>query len=159
LLRNRRRPTQSPEHDNILKAREHICGTAKQVQHAPHLRVCHLSAAHSHPHLKGCELDYDPIPDVYVLLLVRCAGTYYCTLCCGAAERDSFEVLNSRKLNNIRPHEIRVPGKRSDQRQKGCCHSCAARFLLNDLVDASPLLVGPRHLRIVGCHLCSPIVR
>ena len=44
------------------------------------------------------------------------------------------------------------------QRQEGRRHACALRFLLNDPVDTSPLLVRPRHLRIALCHLSAPVL-
>ena len=50
------------------------------------------------------------------------------------------------------------PGERSDQRQESFRHACAARFLMDHLVDARPLLVGPWQLRVVCCHV-SPWVR
>jgi hypothetical protein len=55
------------------------------------------------------------------------------------------------------PHEIRAWRKGAHERQKGRGDARAACFLLNNLLDTSPLLVCPRHVRIFLRHVGAPV--
>ena len=48
-------------------------------------------------------------------------------------------------------------GRGPDNGRKDAATRARARFFLNDLIDASPLLVRPRNLRVVW-HLGTPVL-
>jgi hypothetical protein len=109
-----------------------------------------------HFHFKRCQLDCDPIGYVYVFPSPSRVRTYGYVFDPSIGMGNGCRALYLGIADDFRPHEVRVAGKRPDQRQERCSHAGAARFFLNDLIDASPLLVGPWHLRVV-CRHVSPL--
>ena len=87
------------------------------------LRVRHLGAAQRHLHLQSRQRDRGPIVDCHC---ARGGGS-------GRRVRPA-------------PHEVRIRRQRSDHRQERRRYAGAGRFLLDGVVDSSPLLFRPGNL-------------
>src|SRR5262249_31629561 len=104
------------------------------------LRVRHLCATHVNLDLQRRQPDRCRVIDPYPVRSETKVGA----LLRGVVDTSSA-------------HEVGIRRQRSIQRQEGRGHARAVRLLLNDLVDASPLLVRPWHLRVVRAHLSPPL--